>query len=148
MTGEQIAQSALTYVGTPFHYGGRKKGVGVDCVGLAVCALRDLGEEIEDYVGYPLADNYWRMMEAVRRHCSCVSLDLALAEVGDVLVFRRLQGPASRRIENHLGILTETEPLTMVHAYPAGFCKKVTETPLSLYFTDALTGVWRYRGLA
>lgn len=145
MLGEQLSQSALTYCGTPFHYGARIKGVGIDCAGLIVCALRELGCVVEDVPNCAIADHFELIHRIIKNHFDLVGEGLQFAEIGDLLLFRRMHGPASRRIENHVGILTSRDPACMVHAFPSGFCQCVTVSPLGLYFTDALVGIWRYR---
>ena len=43
----RIVATAREYLLTPFHHQGRKKGVGIDCVGLIACVGHELG--ILDY---------------------------------------------------------------------------------------------------
>ena len=38
-----IVKTARSYIGTPFHHRERQPGVALDCVGLLVCAARELG---------------------------------------------------------------------------------------------------------
>jgi cell wall-associated NlpC family hydrolase len=52
ITRGDIVAVARSYVGTPFHHQGRVKGVGVDCVGVIVCVLRELGVPHEDVTVY------------------------------------------------------------------------------------------------
>jgi len=47
-----IANAAIELIGTPFRHQGRSPGVGVDCVGVWVCALRSCGVEVEDCATY------------------------------------------------------------------------------------------------
>jgi len=39
----RLDQAALAYIGVPFSHQGRNPSVAIDCVGLLVCAMRDLG---------------------------------------------------------------------------------------------------------
>ena len=42
MTGQQISDTAKTYVGTPFHHLGRMKNVGIDCIGIILGVAEEL----------------------------------------------------------------------------------------------------------
>lgn len=50
--GERVAQTALSYQGTPFHPQGRVPGVGLDCIGIAVCAYAANGFPVHDDTSY------------------------------------------------------------------------------------------------
>lgn len=43
-----IVQIARTWLGTPFRFAARVKGVGVDCGGLIVCVMAEVGIQIPD----------------------------------------------------------------------------------------------------
>lgn len=43
ITREQFIEELRTWIGTPFHHQGRWKGLGVDCAGLVVGPLVELG---------------------------------------------------------------------------------------------------------
>lgn len=116
--GEQLAEAALRYAGVPFRLGGRSREGGVDCVGLLLCALRDIGQS-------PPAPPPYRLRNiAVERHLACLP-QAGFVPVqepvrpGDVLVVR--PGPA----QHHLLIATGPG---CVHAH-AGLCR-VTEEPV------------------
>lgn len=49
---ERFARVAESYVGTPFVMHGRSPGRALDCVGVVVCAMRELGLDPEDWLGY------------------------------------------------------------------------------------------------
>lgn len=50
--GDRVAQTALSYQGTPFHPQGRLPGVGLDCIGVAVCAYAANGFPVRDDTSY------------------------------------------------------------------------------------------------
>ena len=141
--GEAIAAAARSLVGTPFHYGGRIPGVGIDCAGVVACAFASLGVALKDARSYPGGDQY-PLLESLLS-ASFDEVGAGNAQPGDVLLFRRTQGPASRRVENHVGIATIAEPLTMVHAFPHGYADRVVEAPLSRFFIESLVAAYRYR---
>lgn len=50
--GQCVAETALAYQGTPFHPNGRLPGIGLDCIGIAVCAYRANGFDVIDDLCY------------------------------------------------------------------------------------------------
>jgi cell wall-associated NlpC family hydrolase len=103
--GLEIAATAQTYLGTPFHWHGRLKGVGIDCAGLPICVGRELGLfapdfDLRDYGNYPVA-----MGETLRKYCQEISK--AEMAIGDILCFRFHDQP------QHAGILT---PIGVIHS--------------------------------
>lgn len=53
-TRAQLCEAALALVGTPFHAQGRVPGIGLDCVGVIVCAARACGITVNDRTNYPM----------------------------------------------------------------------------------------------
>lgn len=144
MNGLEIVAKAEEFLGTPFHFGARLKQVGIDCAGLIVCVFAELGGDVGDARGYHEGDQF----DLLYRILSSSFVQVFDAQAGDVLLFRRMDGPASRRIYSHVGIVTASEPLSMIHAYPGGAKPRVLEIPLGPYFTTALLGTYRYKSLA
>lgn len=91
---EEVCSVAREYLSTPWKHTGRLKGVGIDCIGLVVCVLRETGAITEDYTKYSLADEYDTLMEYVDRHADRIPSP----EKGCLLVFR------GRMMNNHCGI--------------------------------------------
>lgn len=138
---ERIVDIARTYRGTRFHHHGRVKGAGVDCAGLIVCSYRDAGLEIAD-ARYIEADQYALLIDTLS--FDFVRIESVIgAALGDVLVFRQTSGPVHRRIENHAGIVSSLEPLSMIHAPPM---RGVVEAPVSAWFLSTTVLVFRYKG--
>lgn len=138
--GGRLVDAARGCVGTPFHHGGRVKGVGLDCVGLLVVAGRECGLEIEDDPFYPPNDdNFERLRPALERHCRKVMLGDDMRP-GDVVLFRRIGGP--RPLFNHVGIFTGGG---FVHAWSTPSVKAVVETPLDDYWRRSIAGAYRWR---
>lgn len=52
MTADDIITAARAWIGTRWQHQGRTRGAGVDCVGLIVGALGDVGITVEDRAGY------------------------------------------------------------------------------------------------
>ena len=51
---ERFAAQAEALVGTPFRLGGRDPATGLDCIGIAACALGRAGGEVHSPTGYAL----------------------------------------------------------------------------------------------
>lgn len=111
---DRVVAEALGWVGTPYRHQGRRKGVGVDCVGLVIGVWQSL------YGAAPAAPPTYsadwaeasgeeRLLEAARRHLR----ERAVREMrpGDVLLFRWRQNLPAK----HAGILVG--PARFVHAY-------------------------------
>jgi len=53
----KITAAALSLVGTPFCAQGRAPGIGLDCIGVVVCAARACGIPVTDRTAYPMRPN-------------------------------------------------------------------------------------------
>jgi cell wall-associated NlpC family hydrolase len=58
MTSDQVCAAALRFVGTPFHHQARLPGVGLDCLGVIVAVMHELGlpgreHDLTDYPRWP-----------------------------------------------------------------------------------------------
>lgn len=103
-----VVAEARAWLGTPFRHQGRRKGEGVDCIGLVVGVGAALGlidlagrsdEERRRLATYRRTPNGF----ALRRGCDAVLDRIALraAGAGDVLLF------AGHRLPQHLGIVSD-----------------------------------------
>lgn len=54
MRREDLVNAAIAMVGTPFHAQGRARGIGLDCIGLVVCAAHQCGFVPDDRAAYPM----------------------------------------------------------------------------------------------
>lgn len=104
-----LARAAEELVGSPFRMHGRDPQIGIDCVGLVICALRTIGIEGIDPEGYAL-----RNLAVDRQIASAAGLGLeeasGKAHAGDVLLFRLAA------VQYHLGIVREDGALIHAHA--------------------------------
>jgi len=114
--GARIVAGARGAVGAPFRLHGREVADGLDCVGLAACALREGGFEGEVPSGYALrsgdADRVAALIEAAGLAMTREAAD------GDLLLLRA--GPG----QLHLAIVV---PGGIVHADAAQ--RRVVERP-------------------
>jgi cell wall-associated NlpC family hydrolase len=99
------ATVARQWIGTPYHHQGRLPGVGLDCIGLLICAARELGYVPPDFniTGYRRVPDGHSLM----RHMSeqFTQIDRADMAPGDYVCI------AFDRHPHHVGI---------IGAYPLG----------------------------
>lgn len=131
--GERAARRALELVGTPFHHQGRAAGVGLDCIGMVVLALREGGLVVRDRLDYSQRPDGKALREALLGHGACEVGDLTLAEAGDVLLFRYDGQP------QHVALALGGG--RMAHAF-APACG-VVATEIGRYWERRLVGVFR-----
>lgn len=128
---EQMIEAARACEGTPFHHQGRAKGLGLDCIGLIVHALRAVGVEVADRTDYRPRPDGTSLIAALQAHGAT---RVAAIEAGDVLVFRYDQQP------QHVALAVSSE--RMIHAFaPAG---KVVESEIGAYWRRRLVAVFRF----
>jgi NlpC/P60 family putative phage cell wall peptidase len=104
----QIVAEARQWIGTPFQHQGRLRGVGVDCVGLVLCVMRDLGlgDWLEDFTNYPRQPVGDQVLLACRDRLQ--EIPFSVVRPGDVMVFRLPRSAC------HAAIATDNG---MIHAY-------------------------------
>jgi len=103
-----VVAAARGYVGTPFKHQGRLPGVGLDCVGLVICALREAGYACRDTSAY----SRWPKPSMMRRELLTESRQLERGETmqpADVMWFRIKRNP------QHLGLYDGDGG--MIHAF-------------------------------
>ena len=132
-TPADITAAALVLVGTPFHAQGRAPGVGVDCIGVAVCVALACGIAVQDRAAYPLRPNGELQGE----------LDSRLTRVrgepqeGDVLMMAFADEP------HHVAIMISD--CRIVHAYAS--VRKVVVQDYTDYWRDKVRAVYRFPGV-
>jgi cell wall-associated NlpC family hydrolase len=111
-----VVKEARSWIGTRYHNQGDIKGIGVDCGMLLVRVFVDTGL-CEPFDPRPYADD-WYLHRAEERYLGFIfdrTKEVAAPLPGDVMVFRY------GRCYAHGGIVTSSEPLTIVHAFqPSG----------------------------
>lgn len=137
---EQVVAEARTWLGTPFHHQARRKGIGVDCVGVVIGVARALGLSNFNTTAYSRQPNPARMRALLLEHLDPVGFrDLA---PGDILWIRVETSP------QHLGIVETVSPLVMIHAFHKKGVDACVRQPFDGFWRDRLVGCFRYRGLA
>ncbi len=110
----RVVALARRWVGTPYHPAADVLGAGVDCGMLIVRVFVDTGL-VPPFDPRPYPPD-WHLHRSEERYLGFVGdhageVPLADAEPGDVIVFRY------GRTYAHGGIVTSSDPLTLVHAF-------------------------------
>ena len=127
-----IVEAARGYIGTPFHHQARAKGVGIDCVGLVVCAARDAGHDVKDTTVYARDPDGRSLIAALEGQMDRVEGGWL---PGDVLAFWVVKPD----LPQHLGVYAGE---TVVHAMLG---RRVAEHRLTGAMLRKLHSVWRVR---
>ena len=109
MTTDEFIAAARSMLGVRFKHQGRSPEFGVDCAGLAACAAVKCGHEPVDRNDYARWPSFSDLLEQVKKNCDQVPP--GSERPGDLMLFE-----TAGRLQ-HLGILTETNPPSMIHAY-------------------------------
>ncbi|MDX1922685.1 MAG: NlpC/P60 family protein [Alphaproteobacteria bacterium] len=129
-TKQTLVTAARACIGTPFYHQGRIAGIGLDCIGLVIHAVKQIGIPVNDQT------DYGREPEGERLHAALIAHGFEQVNditAGDVLLFR-FNGEAQ-----HVGLAVSHD--AMVHAYaPIG---RVVETGLGETWQRRIAGIYR-----
>jgi len=138
MTADDIVAAARACIGTPFAHQGRVLGVGMDCAGVAVHAVREAGFDVMDVPGYGRTPNKEHLAAALDGQPALERVfNISDREAGDILLMRFLGEP------QHVGICTGGG---LVHAYEA--VGKCCEHDICAKWASRIVRVYRVRGLS
>jgi len=137
MNRADLVLTAYTFLGTPFHHQGRLPGVGLDCAGVVVCALKRLGYPVADQAGYGRIPSQGIFTSAIANHCDSIQQDQV--QPGDLMMF------AFRAEPQHVAIISATNPIMLIHAYQD--VGRVVENGLDAIWQSRLRGCYRLRGI-
>lgn len=148
--GNLIVAQERTWLGTKYHHQGRlKKSLtctgGVDCIGLVIGIINELGISDEqefclskyDSINYSMSPQTTKLSECFDLHLD--SIDKDKITPGDVLLFKFWKEP------QHVGIVSNypTGDLGLIHCNSSsGF---VVEQPLSDSWKRMITHAYRFR---
>lgn len=144
ITRADLVAEARSWLGTRYRHQGRRKGVGVDCIGLVggvalACGVRNAAAWMSD----PDMHNYARtpdptmLRRALAQYLDPVGTSRALP--GDVLLF------ALERQPRHFALLVA--PGRVIHAYALLAARCVVEQSLPIARAQLL-GAYRFEGVA
>ena len=134
-TPDQITAAALALVGTPFHAQGRAPGVGLDCIGVAVCTALACGVSVQDRIDYPLKPNGELKGELEAR----LTRVRGEPQEGDLLMMSFDAEP------HHVAIFISG--FRIVHAYAALRVRKVVVQDYTDYWRSKVRAVYRFPGV-
>ena len=132
-----VVLEARTWIGTPFHHQGRKKSIGVDCVGVVIGVARELGFRHFDRAGYSRIPGEEFQLEVSRQ---LVAIPFCELLPGDLLTFAFKSHP------QHIAIVTETAPVRILHSYLSA--RRCVEQLLDDIWRSRIRGAWRFREFA
>ena len=128
-----IVKMAREWIGTPFHHQGRVKGVGVDCIGLIVGCVQELGYPVIDSDGYGREPAHGILQKALSDQLE-LSSEL---KHGDIILFRFVKEP------QHVAIYTKDN--TIIHAYSK--VKKCIEHRLDASWSKRIVNKYQLKKL-
>ena len=136
-------------LGTPWHHAARTPGVGLDCVGLVIVSLQNLGVPLDDMVNYGLSDEFIYLNETLDTWADCIvtrSTFVSGEELrpGDLIIFRGTLF-AGRPVLHHMGVLVEDT--RMVHANNDALQPYVVEEYIRPGWMKIFHSVWRYKNM-
>jgi len=141
ITRAQIVAEARAWLGTPFHHQACLRGVGVDCAQMVIAVARAVGYVPEQFAvgGYAQRPEPGIILETLGQWCRQIALAEALP--GDILVLRWERDPA------HLAIVTETDPLRIIHCYAPRGKGGVVEHIVDDTWRWRIVSAWRLRNV-
>lgn len=135
--GEFLA-SVRSFIGTPYLHQGRST-LGMDCVGVPILALSQIGLQCDDLFGYSSQPDGTTLRENVEKHLGPA---VARWKPGDIVLMRWHENRRGRVVyANHVGVLGVApygNRWTLIHSFKAE--QRVTEC--------SLAGQWARRVLA
>lgn len=105
ITTDDLIESARKYLGVKFKHQGRTSS-GLDCAGLLIVSLKDLGVNPVDRTDYSIEPNPPQMLEVIESNC--YEIPKNNLKPGDVIWLKFLHDP------QHLGLVTD---VGIIHAY-------------------------------
>lgn len=134
VTGTDVFSAARELIGTPFQHQGRKKGIGIDCAGVPIWTMKQLGLADINVSNYPRSPN-GKMIVEIERHC-----EKTIIKPGVLVVYRISALP------QHMGIISVyNDGLGLIHAWD--IAKEVVEHRLPEKWNDRLIGYYALPGV-
>lgn len=135
-TRAEVVAEAREWIGTPFVHQGRVKGVAADCVGLVIGVARRKELSQFDIRNYPARPNPTMMRGLLDQHL--VRISFKQLEPADLVYFRVVHQP------QHLAIVSQVEPLRMIHAYSRENTMRCVEQDLTPFWRQRVDGCYRF----
>lgn len=139
-----IVKAARSYLGVRWRHQGRTVEKGIDCLGLIVCVVHDMGLYVdEDYTRYrkfPTDDTMRRKMMEYFEYVST-----GKEQYGDIMMLAgHLKGPPQ-----HVGFLSPGKgvPFGLIHSSLTAKVNKVVEQNISVDYSKLRRGTFRLPGV-
>lgn len=113
-TGEALAATARTFIGTPFGHQGRMPGFELDCAGVVVCAMEAVGLDVRDCRNYRTHPDDGHLGGLLERH---FGPPRALPATGDValMLATDMRGVPQPGHAIHCGIVDGSDIIHVEH---------------------------------
>lgn len=140
ITVSQLTTEIRRTVGTPFHHAGRVSGVdgGLDCGGILIVSLTNLGFAVHDVPHYKKGDNLNQLINTLRMN-SFSQKNGNQYSAGDVILIRGMG------ILHHLVYYTEFN--SIIHSWITTGLNRVVESAMLPEWIDNIHSVWRFDNL-
>ena len=141
ITVKEFSDELRKAIGTPFHTGGRVLGSegGVDCAGLFIVTLKNLGYPTIDLTGYNNKIDFISHEEEYYTKNGFTKKTISRFLPGDIAVLR------SDRMFHHL--VYQTENNSIIHAWQGSGVNKVVESLMLPRWSFYTRSVWRFNYL-
>ena len=141
-TNQEIVSEARKWLGTPFHYQGRIRGIGCDCLGLVVGVASALGIHSKqggklasyDVQDYDHTRDQMLLHESVEKHL----VRTAKLEIGSIVVIKCEGNP------QHIGIIGDYPygKFSLIHACMKS--DKVVEHRVMKKMLEQIKGIYSF----
>lgn len=140
-----LVEKARTYLGTPFLHRGRCKKNGVDCGGLIICCLKDLGYEPPDMTVYGREPHKDGLRQYLIRSIGVPLNDKNEMKPGDIALMKFVKEPQHVAIIGNYVLDKTGKNLSLIHSY--GTVEKVVEHRLDDDWKDKIIEIYRFETL-
>lgn len=137
MTADDVVRIARECIDTPFLHQGRVSGLGLDCAGLLVHVVTQLGLPHEDVRGYSRTPHAHMLEQLMDRQESVAPVPLSELQAGDFLLMRFTSEP------QHFAVCAGD---TIIHSYM--HARKCCEHDFSDEWRSRVVRAYRIKGLA
>lgn len=134
MQGKDLAETAKSFIDTPFHAQGRAPGIGLDCIGVIACVARAHDIDHDDKSAYSMSPTGELQPELERQ---MIRISLSDIREGDVLLMRW-----NRKMKPH-HVAMVVGPNLIVHAYAQA--NKVSMQVYSDYWREKVVAAYRFK---
>lgn len=145
-TVQELLVVARSWMGTPFVHQSRRRGIGIDCIGLVIEVCREVGlvaaaglPDDWDHVAYGrFPDSYTPTLSLLTY---LTPVPRQAMQPGDIALFRTTTGQPA-----HMGFLGDAaDPVSLLHAFNARTQRlaRVQEHRLSRHWLASLHSVYR-----